>query len=343
MALANSGGGSASASIEERMLAQVRGSSAPEASEEEAPVRKAPEPREEPENQDVDDDEAEEQPEADDEADGSEARAEAPESDDEDEAATSSADSADDEPEEDELLEFVHPDGSTVRVTPQEYADGYLRQEDYTRKTQSLAEERRAFQSQRQEWAKWAEQQAAVLAELSPPKPEEDPDDPVGSWHRMRQWEQEQAKRNQFLQKREAEAAQAQQQHLAQEQARLLRARPEWRDVTVANRERDQIASTLTSHYGFRPEELNGITDHRAILVALDAARYRAGQQAKTEKVSAAKKKVSKAPPKPVKSEAAAPVQKGPGPRMARLRKNLRQTGSVDAAAQLLMARGRRA
>jgi len=340
MAIAEGAGGNASASIESRMLAHVRGGGET-ASSEGAPVKKAVEPREEPDNHDLDD-EAEEQPEADG-ADGSEAGGEdAPESDDEEYAATTSEDSADNEPEEDELLEFVHPDGSTVRVTPQEYADGYLRMEDYTRKTQSIAEERRALQSQRQEWESRVRAEAEFLAEFSPPKPEDDPSDPIGSWERMRAWEKEQAKRNEFLANRQRQTAEAQRQTLAAEQARLLRALPEWRDPKVAAADRDQISSALIAHYRFRPEELNGIIDHRALLVALDAARYRASQKKTAEKVSAAKKKVSKAPPKPVKSEASAPPQKGPGPRMARLHKNLRRSGSVDDAAKLLMARGRR-
>lgn len=64
------------------------------------------------------------------------------------------------EPPEEKLIEWTTANGETFKATQKELQDGYLRQQDYTVKAQSLAEERRAAQTQIQ-------QQAQLVAALS--------------------------------------------------------------------------------------------------------------------------------------------------------------------------------
>lgn len=99
-----------------------------------------------------------------------------------------------------------------------------------------------------------------------------------------------QAKRHQF----EAGQAQAAQQRLAAEQAALLTKLPEWRaNSEQATKEQREIANNLTQHYGFNEAEVAGIVDHRMVMVARDAMKWRLLQAGKTAKVQ----QVRTAPP----------------------------------------------
>ena len=98
-----------------------------------------------------------------------------------------------------------------------------------------------------------------------------------------------QAKRQQF----EAGQAQAAQQRLAAEQSALLNKLPEWRNTEQATKEQREIANTLAQSYGFNEAEIAGLVDHRMVMVARDAMKYRMLQANKTAKVQ----QVRTAPP----------------------------------------------
>ena len=98
-----------------------------------------------------------------------------------------------------------------------------------------------------------------------------------------------QAKRQQF----EAGQAQAAQQRLAAEQAALLNKLPEWRNTEQATKEQREIANTLAQNYGFNEAEIVGLVDHRMVMVARDAMKWRLLQAGKTAKVQ----QVRTAPP----------------------------------------------
>lgn len=98
-----------------------------------------------------------------------------------------------------------------------------------------------------------------------------------------------QAKRQQF----EAGQAQAAQQRLAAEQAALLNKLPEWRNTEQATKEQREIANTLAQSYGFNEAEIAGLVDHRMVMVARDAMKWRLLQAGKTAKVQ----QVRTAPP----------------------------------------------
>lgn len=79
------------------------------------------------------------------------------------------------------------------------------------------------------------------------------------------------AKQQQF----QAHFQQNAQRVLAAEQEALLAKVPAWRNAEKAKAEQGEIASVLTSQYGFAPQEVGTLIDHRMLLVARDAAAYR--------------------------------------------------------------------
>ena len=107
-----------------------------------------------------------------------------------------------------------------------------------------------------------------------------------------------QAKQQQFQQGQ----AQAAQQLLAAEHSALLAKLPAWRNSDTAAKEQKEIASAL-SQYGFSQAEIGGLIDHRMLLVAKDAAAYRALRNGAQEKV-----KQARAAPPVVKPGAAVPA-----------------------------------
>jgi hypothetical protein len=96
----------------------------------------------------------------------------------------------------------------------------------------------------------------------------------------------------QQAQHEEQQRMQALQQALPQENARMLDARPEWRDPKAFSAARDQM-KTYARSIGFQDAELNQINDHRYMLILDDAARYRALQASNPEVL----RKVRQAPP----------------------------------------------
>jgi hypothetical protein len=77
------------------------------------------------------------------------------------------------------------------------------------------------------------------------------------------------------------------------EEAALLAKVPEWRNAEKALPEKQAIVRDLGSHYGFNSEEIQSIVDHRMLLVARDAVKYRELVRNKDQRVQ----QVRTAPP----------------------------------------------
>ena len=177
----------------------------------------------------------------------------------------------------------VKVDGQEVEVTQEELINGYSRQQDYTRKTQELSQQRKTIEQQQAELA----QRDAIYSQLLPKMEAqlkgvlgEEPDwqrlyedDPVGYVREKQLWDE---------QKQKLEAVQAEQQRLQQEsfaeqqkliqqqveegQAKLLEVIPEWQNQEVANKEKAEIANYATNVLGYTQEEINSVYDWRALL-----------------------------------------------------------------------------
>lgn len=233
-----------------------------------------------------------------DESDESDESAETDESDESDEGADKDSPQkakSDDDPE----FEIEHG-GQKLRLKLSELVAGYMKDADYRRKTAEVAEARRqaealvqAVAQERQSYVTRLETLMQVLqAELLDDQQalnELAKSDPAAYIARLQQ-SQQKAQRY-----REAEAARAQlleQQRLAEERATaeyaqrerqiLIDKLPSWRDEKRAAQEQKLIAEYLIS-MGYQPDELKTLYDHRALLVARDAALYRAQRQAKSK------------------------------------------------------------
>lgn len=283
-----------------------------------------------------DDDLPEDEPEGDDE----------PESDDErDQDDDPEAGGDDDDPE----VEWTTNTGKTYRVKQSELRDGYMRQDDYQRKTAAVAEQRRvveAAQAQIQQERQQAATQLDVMIQglyrqlvgdqQSLQKLiDEDPQEYLRQQSAMNQraqlLQQAMAER-QALQGRQSEAEQAKQREWRQaEREKLLDKLPHWRDEQKAAPEQQEIAEYL-GELGYTADELNELVDHRALLVARDAAKYRQMQRAKEKR----SREVTRKPIRPGAAGAANTNTKA-----QRAAESLRRNpDSLDALASLVGAQG---
>lgn len=195
------------------------------------------------------------------------------------------------EEEEDKPPVFtVKVDGKNVEVTLQELQKGYSREADYTRKTQQVSEERRAFQAEadlvrteRQQYSKLLGSLQAQLQQNAAPQVDMDrlySEDPI-EWVRQKELARDAEKVHAAIvsEKQRLSHIQAQEQyqsmqaHLAQQQDAMLKAIPEW-----ANPDKAKAEKTLLIEWGqklgFSSDELKNIFDHRAVVALRKAALY---------------------------------------------------------------------
>ena len=177
----------------------------------------------------------------------------------------------------------VTVDGEEIEVTQDELINGYSRQQDYTRKTQELANQRKTIEQQAQELA----QRDAIYAELLPKmeaqlkgelvnEPDWDSlynDDPIAFVREKQIWDEK---------KEKLKAAEAEQQRLQQEsyakqqqliaqqvqegQQKILEIIPEWKNAEVAQKEKLAIRDYGINVLGYLPQEMDAIYDYRALL-----------------------------------------------------------------------------
>jgi predicted house-cleaning noncanonical NTP pyrophosphatase (MazG superfamily) len=236
----------------------------------------------------------------------------------------------------------VKIDGEEIEVTLEEALKGYSRTSDYTRKTQELAAQRQAaeseFQGVRGERAKYAElitQVEQALVDLTGPEPDwakiqlERPNDFPTEWA---QWQQRQTEIKQLAEERQRaqgrvaeDQAATLREYTQQQQAKLLEALPEWKDAEKAKSEKAAIVA-YAEKAGFSREELSEVRDHRAIVMLRKAMLYDKAQAAKPA-IAARIEKVRTATPGPSKQ---APKAASPG---AAARQRLAKSGSIDDAA----------
>ena len=241
-------------------------------------------------------------------------------------------------------------DGKAIPL--QEVQNGYLRQADYTRKTQEVAAERQALQAERTTVTNDRQQLASILdlatdivkAHLPPePDPALIDTDVVGYMQQDRAYKAAMAELQKLADARKtANAGSDQERQAADEQAqtaqrealateyRTLQSKvPELR-TPEGHKAFFAKAEAAGAHYGLSPEDVRGIQDHRALLVLSDAAKWREMQA----KVPAAVKRAQAAPP------IRAAARQAPGTRsadaVAAARARLDRDGSIEAAADLL-------
>ena len=177
----------------------------------------------------------------------------------------------------------VKVDGQEVEVTQEELINGYSRQQDYTRKTQELSQQRKTIEEQQAELA----QRDAIYSQLLPKMEAqlnaalgEEPDwnalyedDPVGYVRQKQLWDEQkekltavQAEQQRLQQESYVEQQKLIQQQVEEGQQKLLELIPEWQNEEVANKEKAEIAKHAINVLGYTQEEVNSVYDWRALL-----------------------------------------------------------------------------
>ena len=241
-------------------------------------------------------------------------------------------------------LYTIKVDGVEQEVTLEELQNGYSRQQDYTRKTQELSQQRKLIEQQQTELS----QRDAVYSQLLPKMEaqlkgdlENEPnwqqlseDDPIAYVREKQVWDQKKEK----LQAVQAEQQRIQQEALVQQQQqiaqvvqygqqKLLEIIPEWSDEKIASKEKAAIRDYGINTLGYTPEEMDSVYDYRALLGLRSA--WLQSQNAEAVK----KKPTQKAPVRAGKPGSS--TRKPSRSAEKKLRQKLKQTGKSQDAAKL--------
>ena len=242
----------------------------------------------------------------------------------------------------------VKVDNEEIEVTLEELQQGYSRTKDYTKKTQALAETRKAVEAEkskieeakqlRDTYAQRLEVIEKVLGQQATDEvnlAELKENDPIGYAIKVaeraeqeKQLQAVRAEKQRIAQQQESERQQALQSHLQQEAVKLKELIPEFRDESRAEIVRKDIRSYAKS-VGFSDEELSQVYDSRAVKTLYNAMMYEKLMKGK----SVATKKVQDAP-KVIKAGNGGQVSAEDAATKKQFQK-LKQTGKKSDAAKL--------
>ena len=250
------------------------------------------------------------------------------------------------EPKEEEQPQTftVKVDGKDVSVTLEKLQKGYSRTQDYTRKTQQIAEVRKQVEAETQavraERAQYAQLLGALQAQLQATEPQVDLDrlyneDPI-EWVRQKEILRErqekayaiQAEQQRLAQLSQQEQQQAMEQQLIAQKDALLAALPEWKDPKKAKAEKALVVETAKS-VGFTEDDLKQVYDHRLVLLLRKAGLY--------DQMMSKRQGI-----KPVVSNGPRPAKPGAAGRVStttestRAKQRLAKTGRIDDAASAI-------
>lgn len=263
----------------------------------------------------------------------------------EEESAEEQSEESEESEEQEQAQTFtVKVDGKEVAVTLEELQNGYSRTQDYTRKTQQIAEVRKQVEQETQavraERQQYAQLLGALQAQLQATEPQVDLDrlyneDPI-EWVRTKEVmreRQEKALAIQAEQQRLAQLSQYEQQRAMEEQLSaqkdaLLAALPEWRDPKKAKAEKALVVESAKAA-GFSEEDLKSVYDHRLVLLLRKAGLY----DQMVSKRQGIKPVVNNGP-RPAKPGAAGRVSTTT--ESTRAKQRLAKTGRVDDAASAI-------
>ena len=242
------------------------------------------------------------------------------------------------EAETEEAPQTFEVDGQEVSLD--ELKLGYLRQSDYTRKTQAAAEQRKAAEAQQQNYASSLQSLlAAAGADLSRFEGVNweglAAQDPAQYQQAKAIFEQAQSTYNLIRGQAEQhmtqmqERTQAELKQRAQESLGVVKS-------TIPNWSNDlyyEIGDYARTELGVSSDEFNNIADHRSITAMWKAMQY---DRAKTV---TAEKKVKASPQKTLSGSKADANKVNSSEKYRKARDNLRKTGSMDAAVAALLNR----
>lgn len=253
--------------------------------------------------------------------------------------ATDPADSDTEQPEDGaasaEPATFKLADGT--EVTQDELIAGNMREADYRRKTQAVAEANRSVQAQAQRLEAQVEALAGFISQQLPPEPDMTLaySDPATFNAQKAIYDQQMQQVTQLLSMADEpknvarELTASEHQNLVQEEnSRLTMAYPQT-GTEQGRKEFFDKAFEGGKHFGFPQEEMNAVTDHRMIAMARYAAIGMASEKAK----ATAKRKVAAAPQ-------AKPSKQRTPPKVPDTMRRLGETGSHEDAVRAAIAAG---
>ena len=256
---------------------------------------------------------------------------------------------SDSEPEEQEEEQrfSVKVAGEDKELTLSELKSLAQQGADYTKKTQQVAEQRKALEAEARaiEEAKYlrdayAQRLQAMEQLLNSPEQNEDLEylkesDPIGYAVRVAEKQQQreqlqavQLERQRIAEQQQAEYAHQMQGYLAQQAEQLSKVLPDYTDPVKGEALRSELRSFAKTNLGFSDEELSMVRDSRQVIALHKAMLYDKLQQAKPS----VNKRVSEAP-KTIKSGNG--VKPTTSENVKRQQQQLKQTGRVRDAAKL--------
>jgi hypothetical protein len=236
--------------------------------------------------------------------------------------------------------------GEEREVTLDELIRGYQLEADYTKKTQSLSEERKQVESERvriQEANQLRDQYAErlqIIEQMLTQQPTENLEqlketDPIGYAVKVAEQQQKdkqlqavQMERFRIAQAQQAEQSEMLAKHVATEAEKLAQAIPDFADKEKGEPVRKEIRAFAKS-IGWSDQELASVYDSRAVLTLYKAMQYDKLMQKNPE----VQKKVSQAPKmlKAGASQQRSPDQEG----IKKQKQQLKRSGRVADAAGL--------
>lgn len=278
--------------------------------------------------------------------------AEEPEYDDEDDAdeAEELDDEDDSEDDGEEPVYTVRVDGQDYEVTLEELQKGYSRSQVFTKRSQELAEQRRAVEQEaaeakqaRDSYAQQLEVLKQQIQQTTPKEPDwvalakevsaEDYNAYRAQWEQQKQYlAQVEAEQQRVAQEQNADRQKQLQEHLQAQRQEMLNRIPQWQDEEVRETERLEVIKYAQSQVGFTQEEIENASDARAIELLYKAWKWDNLQRKKPT----AKKRTRKAPKM---AKAGQPKTKNQVASRSRQQaiNRLNKERSVDAAVSYLM------
>lgn len=269
---------------------------------------------------------------------------------DEGEGEDPAGEESDDEPST-EPSYTVKVDGKDVRVTLKEALAGYQRQQDYSRKTEEVANARKAAEAETATARQQREQYGAVLKLIQDKLGPADQEPTVEQWNSLRQadpgryaaewadYQRRDAQRNAVRTEQQRVVELQRQENLGKaaqfldgERQKLTAALPALADKEKGPAELKAIREYAAKTFGYSEAEMDQAYDHRMI-IAIDKARKWDNHAAS---LKAAKSKVTAAPALP----APGPRVPGKSPKAAAraiAQKQFDRSGRVDDAVTLLL------
>lgn len=203
---------------------------------------------------------------------------------------------------EDEDL-YVEYKGREINLKDiDEWEQGHLRQADYTRKTQELADTRKDFEAEQEGFTSKQSKLSEQLLTLEAMIAEDDISDEALT--DLREYEPEQyikhlekqSKRKEFLKEAKVNATPKQEVNTQEEQSKLIAANPQWISEGKATEAYTKDMDALSSYYtdnGFTQSQVDAVNGNSLIAQAVIQAA-RASKLGKTN--AAIEKRVRKAP-----------------------------------------------